>query len=250
MKAKKKFGQHFLNDELAAQNIANLTDNYQNVSNILEIGPGKGFLTKYLLPKGKNYKAVEIDREAVKYLLDHQILDDSQLIQDDFLKLDLSDIFDGEPFLLVGNFPYNISSQIVFKMIDHLEIIPALIGMFQKEMAHRIISPHDCKAYGVISVLVQLYYDGQLEMELGPTQFSPPPKVDSTVISLVRKEDNYLENHRKIRSIVKSSFNNRRKMLRNSLKPFLSEENQGLDIWTKRPENLSPEEFVELANKL
>lgn len=250
MKAKKKFGQHFLNDEIAAQNIANLTDNYQNVANILEIGPGKGFLTKYLLEKDKNYQAVEIDRDAVSYLLRNNVLKEDQIIQDDFLRLRLENLFGGEPFLLVGNFPYNISSQIVFKMVENLQQIPAMIGMFQKEMAQRIISTHDCKAYGVISVLVQLYYQGNLEMFLGPNQFTPPPKVDSAVIRLDRIEDDYLSNHRKVRSIVKSAFNNRRKMLRNSLKPFMTSENEELDIWTKRPENLTPQEFVELATIL
>ncbi len=250
MKAKKKYGQHFLTDHNAAQNIANLVDNYQTVPNLLEIGPGKGFLTQYLLEKNKRYKAVEIDEEAAAYLLKNGVLDENQLIQGDFLHLNLHEIFDGEPFLLIGNFPYNISSQIVFTMIDHLELIPAMMGMFQLEMADRIISPKDQKSYGVISVLTQLYYQGEIIMKLGPEQFSPPPKIDSAVITLERIKENQIVEHKKVRSLVKQSFLNRRKMLRNTLKPYMTPENQEEHYWTLRPENLSPEDFVHLAKTL
>jgi 16S rRNA (adenine1518-N6/adenine1519-N6)-dimethyltransferase len=247
--AKKSYGQHFLVQETTASRIASFVDHLDSNSNLLEIGPGQGMLTKYLYKKFENFVAIEADKDMVTHLLNNYPLKPEALVQLDFLKLDLSKIFNGDQFSVIGNFPYNISSQIVFKIIESVHIVPEMVGMFQKEVAERIISSEGSKVYGVISVLTQFYYDGEMLLKLGPGAFSPPPKVNSAVIRLTRKKSFPDCNHRLFRTIVKQSFLQRRKMLRNSVKSLVI--NQELlinEVFNKRPEQLSLQEFVDLTN--
>ena len=178
---KKKLGQHFLNDLNIAQKIADLLQN-QNCENILEIGPGMGVLTQFLIPKIKNLKLVEIDTESVTYLNKKYPELQKNTLNEDFLKMDLSKTFDGQNFGIIGNFPYNISSQIVFKALEYSQHIPFFCGMFQKEVAERICEKPGTKTYGILSVLCQTFYRTQYHFNVSPTVFSPPPKVDSGVL--------------------------------------------------------------------
>lgn len=252
MKAKKSFGQHFLTNESIAKNIANSLEMTGMVKNVLEIGPGKGVLTKYLAAQDTNLKVVEADKDMVQYLTSNKILDYNQIIFLDFLKLNMQKVFDGEPFLMIGNYPYNISSQILFKMVNSKELVPEMVGMFQKEVADRVVAPPGSKTYGVISVLVQAYYEGKTIIDVTPNSFSPPPKVQSSVIRLVRKENAILPcDDRLFRNVVKTAFNQRRKMLRNTLKPLFGEESLMNDAYfMQRPEQLSVQDFVDITLKL
>jgi 16S rRNA (adenine1518-N6/adenine1519-N6)-dimethyltransferase len=252
MKAKKSFGQHFLVNESIAKNIANSLQMSDNINNILEIGPGKGVLTKYLATQNSQLKVVEADQDMVNYLTHNKILAPSQIIFLDFLKLNLNKVFDGQQFLMIGNYPYNISSQILFKMVNAKELVPEMVGMFQKEVADRVVAPPGSKTYGVISVLVQAYYEGKTIIDVAPGSFSPPPKVQSSVIRLVRKENYTLPcDDRLFRNVVKTAFNQRRKMLRNTLKPLFKEESLMDDpYFTQRPEQLSVQDFVDITLKL
>lgn len=252
MKAKKSFGQHFLTNESIAKKIANSLMMAGQIKNVLEIGPGKGVLTKYLAEQNINLKVVEADKDMVQYLTSNKILGDNQIIFLDFLKLNMQKVFDGEPFLMIGNYPYNISSQILFKMANAKELVPEMVGMFQKEVADRVVAPPGSKTYGVISVLVQAYYEGKTIIDVGPNSFSPPPKVQSSVIRLVRKENSALPcDDRLFRNVVKTAFNQRRKMLRNTLKPLFGEESLMNDAYfMQRPEQLSVQDFVDITLKL
>ncbi len=252
MKAKKSFGQHFLTNESIAKDIAYSLEMTGMVKNVLEIGPGKGVLTKYLAAQDTNLKVVEADKDMVQYLTSNKILDDEQIIFLDFLKLNMQKVFDGEPFLMIGNYPYNISSQILFKMVNSKELVPEMVGMFQKEVADRVVAPPGSKTYGVISVLVQAYYEGKTIIDVAPNSFSPPPKVQSSVIRLVRKENVVLPcDDRLFRNVVKTAFNQRRKMLRNTLKPLFGEESLMNDAYfMQRPEQLSVQDFVDITLKL
>jgi 16S rRNA (adenine1518-N6/adenine1519-N6)-dimethyltransferase len=252
MKAKKSFGQHFLVNESIAENIANSLEMASEIKNILEIGPGKGVLTKYLAKQDTNLKVVEADQDMVHFLTSNKILAEDQIIFLDFLKLNMHKVFDGEPFLMIGNYPYNISSQILFKMVNTKELVPEMVGMFQKEVADRVVAPPGSKTYGVISVLVQAYYEGKTIIDVAPNSFSPPPKVQSSVIRLVRKENYTLPcDDRLFRNVVKTAFNQRRKMLRNTLKPLFKEESLMEDpYFTQRPEQLSVQDFVDITLKL
>ena len=221
IRAKKSYGQHFLINENLAQSIAGeaiiLSDKYP----ILEVGPGKGVLTKYLFEKMIRFISVEADIEMVEYLHSQYEGIEVHLLYRDFLKLNFDEIFPDEEFVLFGNFPYNISSQIIFKMIDDHNRIPVLIGMFQKEVAERIVACPGNKDYGILSVLTQAHYEGKIIYKVKPGSFSPPPKVDSSVIRLERKENPELGCNQKLfKSIVKITFNQRRKMIRNTLKGF------------------------------
>jgi len=249
LKAKKSFGQHFLINISAANNIVEALDITASGQNVLEIGPGKGVLTQFLLKKDINLKVVEADRDMVEYLKNTFPPLSANIIFLDFMKLNLSKVFDNKPFLLIGNYPYNISSQIIIKMLRYKELIPQMVGMFQREVAERIVAPHGNKTYGVLSVLVQAYYTGKVIMKVSPGSFSPPPKVQSAVIKLERKENYSLGcNERLFRQVVKVSFNKRRKMLRNSLKSLVLEGNLlDDDFFTQRPEQLSLEQFVHLT---
>ena len=197
VRAKKHLGQHFLEDENIAKNIADalIGDNY---SNVLEIGPGMGVLTKYLLPKKPKLTVMELDRESVAYLqetfpLEHVKLDTSsnhfKIIEGDFLKQNIPELFNNEQVAIIGNFPYNISTQIVFKAIEYRDVVPEFAGMFQKEVAMRIASKHGSKVYGILSVLTQVFFDVEYLFTVPPEVFNPPPKVDSGVIRFTRKED-------------------------------------------------------------
>jgi len=249
LKAKKSFGQHFLTSEETAHQIANALLVKEGYKNLLEIGPGKGMLTKYLLKKNFKLTVVEADIEMVTYLKKHFAELQDKIIHADFLQLDLQPIFGDEPFAIIGNFPYNISSQILFKMLERKSQIPELVGMFQKEMAERVVSPPGKKSYGIISVLVQAYYDAELLFQVDKALFNPPPNVQSAVIRLTRKENLILGcNEKLFRQVVKQTFNQRRKMLRNTIKSFFKTEVPENDFLTKRPEQLSVEDFVALTN--
>lgn len=249
MKAKKSYGQHFLTNEELSSNIADalvLTHTYDKV---LEIGPGKGMLTKYLLEKDYELIVVEADRDMIHYLQQHYPQLSGQIISNDFLKVDLKLFFKEQAFGLIGNFPYNISSQILFKMLEYKSQIPEMVGMFQKEVAQRVVSGPGSKVYGVISVLIQAYYDGEYLFDVDRLNFSPPPKVQSAVIRLTRKENQNLGcEYALFRRVVKQAFSQRRKMLRNTMKAFISGDPLlEDDFFKQRPEKLSVEDFVQLT---
>jgi 16S rRNA (adenine1518-N6/adenine1519-N6)-dimethyltransferase len=260
VKAKKHLGQHFLTDEGIAKNIADaLTEN--GYDNVLEIGPGMGVLTKYLLEKKSKVTVIELDRESIAYLrdtfpLEHVKLNTSkdqfEIIEGDFLKKDLSEIFKKKQVAIIGNFPYNISTQIVFKAIDNREFVPEFAGMFQKEVAQRIAEKEGSKIYGILSVLTQAFFDVEYLFTVPPEVFNPPPKVDSGVIRFIRKKDYSLPVDEKLFfRVVKTAFNQRRKMLRSSLKSFnLSDSLKEEPIFAKRPEQLSVQQFFELTEKI
>lgn len=252
MQAKKSFGQHFLTNEGIAQRIANSLVLDDGPNRVLEVGPGKAMLTKYLLEKDYELKCVEADTDMVDYLNVNFPALHGKIIFDDFMKLDLATVFDGQPFHIIGNFPYNISSQIVFKMVEYRSTVPQLVGMFQKEMAQRIIAPPGGKDYGVISVLTQAFYEGKYLFSVSNGNFNPPPKVQSGVIRLWRKEAPLGCDEVLFRKVVKQAFSQRRKMLRNTVKPFFEKTPQVLEevFFTQRPEVLSVEAFVELTNRI
>lgn len=250
MKAKKSFGQHFLNNHSIAEEIAQAIHQMPFSKNLLEVGPGQGMLTQYLIRENEHLKVVELDRDMIPIL--QKKFPKLEIIESDFLKLDLKEIFSGKPFCLVGNYPYNISSQIVFKMLDMHELIPAMVGMFQKEVAERIISPPGSKKFGIISVFTQLYYDGSLLINVDKSEFDPPPNVQSAVILLKRKKDVQEPNNPKLfRSIVKQSFGMRRKMIRKCIKTFIPDHDFISDpMLDLRPEKLSTIDFIDLSNKV
>jgi len=249
VKPKKSLGQHFLKDMQVAQRIAGTLDEYKDLP-VLEIGPGMGVLTQYLLQAGHNLSVVELDWESVDYLIKNFPPLDNRIIADDFLTLDLQKLFPG-PFCVIGNYPYNISSQIFFKVLDYKDLIPCCSGMIQKEVAERLASPPGKKAYGIISVLIQAWYDVEYLFTVNEDVFDPPPKVKSAVIRMTR--NNRMElgcDESLFRTVVKTSFNQRRKTLRNSMKPLLGKEfpEYSLPLFDKRPEQLSFEQFVELTH--
>ncbi len=248
VRAKKHLGQHFLNDESIAQDIAD-TLSLNKYSKVLEIGPGMGVLTKYLLEKKVDTYVIEIDTESVEYLGAHYLKLSNRIIEKDFLKYNINEVFNNEQFAIIGNFPYNISTQIVFKTLELKAQIPEFSGMFQKEVAERICAKHGNKTYGILSVLAQAFYNAEYLFTVPPNVFNPPPKVDSGVMRLTRKENYTLPcNEKLFYRIVKTSFQQRRKTLRNSLKSLsLSDELRQLDIFNMRPEQLSVQEFITLT---
>lgn len=260
VKAKKHLGQHFLKDENIAKKIADaLTENSYN--NVLEIGPGMGVLTKYILKKKPKVTVFEIDTESVIYLKEvfpvEQISIDTsaekfQIIEGDFLKCNLKEVFNNQQVAIIGNFPYNISSQIVFKAIENRDVVPEFSGMFQKEVAERIAEKPGSKTYGILSVLTQAFFDTEYLFTVPPSVFNPPPKVDSGVIRCIRKENFTLPVEEKLFfRVVKTAFNQRRKMLRSSLKSFnLSLSLKEEPIFAKRPEQLSVSDFILLTQKI
>lgn len=251
VRAKKHLGQHFLKDELIAQKIADsLTE--KDYKNVLEIGPGMGVLTKYLLKKKFTTHVIEIDTESVEYLQAHYLNLANRIISKDFLKINLEDYFGKEQVAIIGNFPYNISTQIVFKTLENKHQIPEFSGMFQKEVAERIAENAGSKKYGILSVLAQAFYKVEYLFTVPPTVFNPPPKVDSGVIRLIRKENYTLPVDEKLFfKVVKTAFQQRRKTLRNSLKTLnLSDSLREDTIFAKRPEQLSVEEFISLTSKI
>ncbi len=249
VKAKKHLGQHFLTDEKIAQRIVeSLTDLSIKV---LEIGPGMGVLTKYLIDKeGVDLQVVELDSESVEYLQDNYPQLKGNIISGDFLKMDLKQVTESS-FNIIGNFPYNISSQIFFKVLDYKDQIPQVVGMLQKEVAERLASPPGSKVYGILSVFLQAYYDVEYLFTVPENVFNPPPKVKSGVIRLIRNNVKKLDCDEKLFiRVVKAGFNQRRKTLSNSLKviPFNRENISECSLFSKRPEQLSVAEFVELTN--
>ncbi|MET2985877.1 16S rRNA (adenine(1518)-N(6)/adenine(1519)-N(6))-dimethyltransferase RsmA [Aureibaculum conchae] len=251
VRAKKHLGQHFLKDENIAKKIADtLTETKYDT--VLEIGPGMGVLTKYLLQKDLTTYVIEIDSESVEYLEAHYLNLASRIISKDFLKTDISTLFADTQFAIIGNFPYNISSQIVFKTLENRNQIPELCGMFQKEVAQRIAEKPGSKAYGILSVLTQAFYDAEYLFTVPPSVFNPSPKVDSGVIRLIRKENYALPVDEKLFfKVVKTAFNQRRKTIRNSLKSLnLSDKLREDTIFAKRPEQLSVQEFINLTKSI
>lgn len=248
VKAKKHLGQHFLTDEGIAEKIADSLS-YKGYDHVLEIGPGMGVLTKYLLKKDSITHVIEIDTESVDYLKNNYLHLADRIIEKDFLKYDLKEVFGEHPFAIIGNFPYNISSQILFKTLEMRDQIPEFSGMFQKEVALRICSKEGSKVYGILSVLTQAFYDAEYLFTVPPSVFNPPPKVDSGVLILKRKENFKLPcNEELFFKVVKIGFQQRRKTLRNSLKSFeISENIKSNPIFDKRPEQLSVQQFIALT---
>ena len=250
VKPKKFLGQHFLKDLSIAKAIADTVDKCPSLP-ILEVGPGMGVLTQYLITKERTVNVVEIDYESVAYLRAHYPQLDTCIIEDDFLKMRLDNLFDGQPFVLTGNYPYNISSQIFFKMLDNKDRIPLCTGMIQREVAQRLAAPPGSKTYGILSVLVQAWYDVEYLFTVSEGVFNPPPKVKSAVISMSRNEVTDLGcDEALFKNVVKTTFNQRRKTLRNSIKPLVPAGHSILsdEIFNKRPEQLSVADFVALTN--
>ena len=251
--AKKRLGQHFLIDLSIAKSIADTVDTCPSTP-ILEVGPGMGVLTQFLLEKGRTLKVVEIDEESVTYLCKNlpQIGEDN-IIPDDFLKMHLDRVFSGEPFMLIGNYPYNISSQIFFKMLDYKEYIPYCSGMIQKEVGERLAAEPGSKSYGILSILIQLWYDVEYLFTVHENVFSPPPKVKSAVVLMKRNGRTCLECDEELfKKIVKGTFNQRRKKLRNSIQQIVGKDSPLLNdpILEKRPEQLSIDDFIGLTKKV
>lgn len=252
VKAKKSLGQHFLRDEDVAFRIVDSMLQLTH-KNILEVGPGMGVLSKYLLDNKEisGLKFVEIDDDSVSYLRKNYQIADEDIIPDDFLKMQLDDIFE-DNFSVIGNFPYNISSQIFFKVLEHRNRVDCVVGMLQKEVAQRIAAAPGSKTYGILSVLLQAYYDVEYLFTVPPQVFDPPPKVDSAVISLTRNKTQELACDVKFfKQLVKSAFNQRRKTLRNSLSALVGKVPvMEKSIYSKRPEQLGVEEFVLITQEL
>lgn len=252
MQAKKSYGQHFLTNENYAQRIADsllLTDQYHQV---IEVGPGRGMLTKYLLEKPYALKVIEADRDMVAHLQQHYPqLAPENIISEDFLRVPLEDLFDG-PFAIIGNYPYNISSQILIKTVDYRHLVPEMSGMFQKEVAERVAAGPGSKTYGVIGVLVQAFYKVEYLFSVGPGNFNPPPKVQSAVIRLTRLAEPLVSDALwpTFRNVVKPAFGQRRKMLRNSLKQLLPDDVLAEPLFQMRPEQISVPTFVEIAQRV
>jgi 16S rRNA (adenine1518-N6/adenine1519-N6)-dimethyltransferase len=251
VKAKKHLGQHFLKDESIAKAIAD-TINLEGYEDVLEIGPGMGVLTKYLLEKPITTYVIEIDTESVDYLDANYPKLKDKIISKDFLRYDINEVFQGKQFAIIGNFPYNISTQIVFKTLELKHQIPEFAGMFQKEVAERICEKKGSKAYGILSVLAQAFYDVEYLFTVDEHVFIPPPKVKSGVMRMRRKADYSLPCAEKLfYTVVKTAFQQRRKTLRNSLKTLnLSDELREDLVFNLRPEQLNVAEFIALTQKI
>lgn len=264
VRPKKNLGQHFLIDQTIASRIADTVDACPELP-VLEIGPGMGALTEYLLPKHRQLNVVEIDRESIAYLNEHFPMLRGSIVEGDFLKMNLRELFGGSPFVLTGNYPYNISSQIFFKLLDYRDHIPCCTGMIQKEVAERLTSGPGNRDYGILSVLLGAWYDTEYLFTVPETVFSPPPKVKSAVIRFTRNNVTQLGcDEILFKRVVKATFNQRRKMLRVSLRPLLSQLSAEHKIETpssfqdflaqaelmKRPEQLSVDDFIRLTNEV
>lgn len=247
VKPKKSLGQHFLTDKNIAKKI---TESLKPLTkNVLEIGPGTGILTSFLLKKKYNLILVEIDFESVTYLINNLLVDEKIIVKQDFLKLDLQTIFSGNNFSIIGNFPYNISSQILFKIIENKQFVSDMCGMFQLEVAKRICEKPGTKVYGILSVLTQAFFETNFLFAVSKNIFYPVPNVESAVISLKRKENFHLNcNESLFFRVVKLCFQQRRKKIRNGLKTLNLSNNLREDaIFDKRPEQLSVNDFINLS---
>ena len=266
VRPKKQLGQHFLTDQDVARRIADTVDACPALP-ILEVGPGMGVLTQYLLPKGRPVKAVEIDTESVAYLKENMPQLGENILGDDFLRMPLDQVFGGQPFVLTGNYPYNISSQIFFRMLEYRDLIPCCTGMIQREVAQRMAAGPGSRTYGILSVLLQAWYSVEYLFTVDEHVFCPPPKVKSAVIRLTRNEVSSLPcNEVLFRRVVKTTFNQRRKTLRNNIRPLLAQidneqREKGMqpkdhtewlaqELFQKRPEQLSVQDFISLTLSL
>lgn len=247
---KKALGQHFLTDTSIASRIADTVDVAQYADlPIAEVGPGTGMLTQFLSAKGRELKVIEIDTESTAFLRNRY--PELDIVEGDFLKMDIDELFGGKPFVLTGNYPYNISSQIFFKVLDYKEFIPVVTGMLQREVARRICSGPGSKEYGILSVFLQMWYDCEYLFTVDEGVFDPPPKVKSGVLRLTR--NNRVDagcDWKRFRTVVKTAFGQRRKTLRNSLRPMLTPAAEAGGMLTERPERLSVEDFILLTNQL
>jgi len=249
VRAKKHLGQHFLNDENIAKKIVDALVMADAKTPVIEIGPGTGVLTKYLIEKlGTNLYALDVDRDSVAYLQRHYPASAKNILLQDFLEYDIKQIIKGK-FNVIGNFPYNISSQIMFKVLEHRNDVDIAVGMFQKEVAQRLAEKPGSKTYGIISVLLQTYYNIEYLFTVHENVFTPPPKVKSAVIRLTRNERKKLECDEELFTrIVKATFNQRRKQIRNSIKAVIDiPDSETIPLFQKRPEQLSVEQFIELT---
>lgn len=248
VKAKKSLGQHFLTDLAVAQRIAGTMSQHKALP-LLEVGPGMGVLTKFLIAGGHDLKVVELDGESVAYLHKYFPMLDGRIIADDFLRLDLNAIYGKNKFCIIGNYPYNISSQIFFKVLDYKDQVECCSGMLQREVAQRIAAPPGSKTYGILSVLLQAWYNIEYLFTVDENVFDPPPKVKSGVIRLTRNSTTSLGcDEALFKTVVKTAFGQRRKTLRNSLKPLLpSPPPEAASLLALRPEQLGVEQFVELT---
>jgi 16S rRNA (adenine1518-N6/adenine1519-N6)-dimethyltransferase len=250
VRPKKNLGQHFLNDLVKAREIVDSLTLPDGCTQVLEVGPGMGVLTDFLFEKGNLHtKIIDIDIESIHFLLEKYPSHKNDIIEGDFLNLDFKKIFSGN-FAVIGNFPYNISTQILFKALDNRDCIPEIVGMFQKEVAERIAGTPGGREYGILSVFMQTWYDVNLIMELNQDDFTPPPKVKSAVLHFLRKKDFVLPCDEKLfRRVVKTSFNQRRKTLRNALSSIVSKDSVNKIPFSElRAETLSWEKFAELTN--
>ena len=257
VRPKKNLGQHFLTDLSIAKRIADTVDEPFAELPVLEVGPGMGVMTQYLVEKPRPLKVVEIDRESVAYLRENFPRLNNNIIGGDFLRMDLHEVFEGQQFILTGNYPYDISSQIFFKMLDNKDLIPCCTGMIQHEVAVRMASQPGNKQYGILSVLIQAWYNVEYLFTVEPSVFNPPPKVQSAVIRMTRNAVTDLGcDEQLFRRVVKATFNQRRKMLRVSLRQIFDAAHPAPEgffedsMMTRRPEQLSILEFVELTNKV
>ena len=266
VKPKKFLGQHFLTDLGIARDIADTVDACPDIP-VLEVGPGMGVMTQYLVQKPRTVKVVEIDYESVSFLREKLPSLEENIIEDDFLKMHLENVFQGQSFVLTGNYPYNISSQIFFKMLDYKDLIPCCTGMIQKEVAERIAAAPGNKSYGILSVLIQAWYSVEYLFTVHEHVFNPPPKVKSAVIRMTRNSTTSLGcDEQLFKRLVKTTFNQRRKTLRNNIRPLLGEldtqcAKEGFPIpdhstllqdpiFNQRPEQLSVQQFIELTNRV
>jgi 16S rRNA (adenine1518-N6/adenine1519-N6)-dimethyltransferase len=248
VKAKKHLGQHFLNDNTIAENIVNAILDKDNITPIIEVGPGTGVLTQFLVKQSVNFFAMDVDEESINYLKNNYHEKKDNLLLADFLESDLQKIA-GTKFNVIGNFPYNISSQIMFKVLEHKNNVNYVVGMFQKEVAMRLAEKPGSKVYGILSVLLQAYYDIEYLFTVNENVFTPPPKVKSAVIRLTRNSVEKLNcNEDLFKKVVKTTFNQRRKTIRNSVRTLFNNNELRHPLLDKRPEQLSVNQFVELTN--
>jgi len=251
VRAKKHLGQHFLTDKNTCQKIARQYSSHEGCNKVLEIGPGMGALTEYLIADELDVWVMEIDRDSVAYLKENFPALENKIHEADFLKVDLQTLMGNEPYSVVGNFPYNISSQILFKCLEHKNQIPEIMGMFQREVAMRIAEKPGTKQYGILSVFMQAYYDIEYCFTVDEHVFNPPPKVKSGVIRCTRNERKTLPcNEKLFKQVVKASFNQRRKTIRNSVKPLLGGNLIDHPYMALRPEVLSVDQFIELTQMI